>query len=428
MFVACGLWKRSQPIASENLLSGSHIMFMSRIQLPVVSMLTAQLLSAIVISFFVSSCAAPELGSTIDLGLESSKAAPKKTRSRAKDLKKKSEDVEKGQDGNTVISRETPGGAAALGKAQPMPPVVAVAEKPVTVLPDDPDVPTPVSDMPAPKPANSQGSVKTNQVSAVKSDHEQPEKEKSGFSFFKRSAKKEVSPGQNSKNQADATLANEDVADRGQPPDGDARDKKADAQKSDDTAESEKAADQSAKDGASNSPEIAPGHVLAVTVVVNGAKEVEELGKRVSSTGAITLPLVGLVKVAGMTAEELSRDLQEKYSVFMRNPTVDCGFMVDNSPGAISPWGYVTVLGAVMAPGRINIPPTQDLSLSMAIQLSGGYADSAKDTSIRVTRVMEDKNLKSWDVNLRSAASEGKTENDLMLKAGDVIFVPEKVF
>lgn len=175
-------------------------------------------------------------------------------------------------------------------------------------------------------------------------------------------------------------------------------------------------------------PVVQPGHVVYVIVVVDGRTHIEELGKRVSSTGHITLPLVGLVKVKGLTTGQMSVRLKEKFSVYIKSPTVDSGFAVDSSPGAISPWGYVTVLGEVRAPGRISIPPTQDLNLSMAIQLAGGLDRSAKDTAIRVTRRDASDELKSRTINLRAAASKGKVKNDISLKAGDIIFVPQKVF
>jgi polysaccharide export outer membrane protein len=175
-------------------------------------------------------------------------------------------------------------------------------------------------------------------------------------------------------------------------------------------------------------PLIKPGHVLTVTVFVAGQKELEEIERRVSSSGQISLSLVGTVDVNGMTCPTLAAKLRELYKHYMRDPLVDVAFVVDKSPDAVSPWGYVTVLGRVKLPGRINIPPTQDLGLSMAIQLAGGLDSSAKDTAIKVTRPKADGTMETMEVNLRAAASQGKTENDVMLSAGDIIYVPEKVF
>ena len=187
------------------------------------------------------------------------------------------------------------------------------------------------------------------------------------------------------------------------------------------------AAAQPALDGAE--PRIQPGHVLTITVISKGQREVFEPERRVSSSGTITLPLVGLVPVAGKTMTELMDMLHVKYAEFILEPMIDVSFMVDRSPGAVSPWGTVTVLGRVNQPGRISIPPTQDLTLSMAIQLAGGLDRSARDTSIRVSRrKAETGEMEVMDVNLRSAASDGEVENDILLREGDVIYVPQRVF
>jgi len=179
----------------------------------------------------------------------------------------------------------------------------------------------------------------------------------------------------------------------------------------------------------SGEPRIQPGHVLIITVISQGKREFEETGKRVSATGSITLPLIGLVRVVGITMTELVDILHERYAEFIVDPMVDVSFMIDNSPGAVSPWGTVTILGRVNQPGRISIPPTQDLTLSMAVQLAGGLDRAARDTSIRVSRRDPDTGvMEVMDVNLRSAASDGQIENDILLQAGDVIYVPQRVF
>ena len=106
----------------------------------------------------------------------------------------------------------------------------------------------------------------------------------------------------------------------------------------------------------------------------------------------------------------------------------DVAFELDENPDSISPWGSVTVMGQVKKPGRINIPPTQDLSLSMAIQLAGGLDRSAKETEIIITRISKEGEKKKLKLNLKTAASEGELENDIQLLPDDVIYVPERIF
>ena len=174
-------------------------------------------------------------------------------------------------------------------------------------------------------------------------------------------------------------------------------------------------------------PTLRPGLVLTLTVTASGRKEVDEPKRRVSASGTITLPLIGSIKVDGLTIEQLSRDLTKAYAEYLHNPMVDVDFVIDESAGAVSPWGYVTVLGRVKQPGRIGMPPTLDLSLSMAIQLAGGLDTSAKLKGIKITRKTNGKG-KQFHVNLQAVGADGHVESDVKLKAGDIVYVPQRMF
>jgi protein involved in polysaccharide export with SLBB domain len=84
-------------------------------------------------------------------------------------------------------------------------------------------------------------------------------------------------------------------------------------------------------------------------------------------------------------------------------------------------------LGRVKKPGRVAIPATRDLTVSMAVQQAGGFDTSAKDTAIRITRSVGGK-TGSREVNLRAVGAQGRVAEDLMLLPGDVVFVPELMF
>lgn len=175
-------------------------------------------------------------------------------------------------------------------------------------------------------------------------------------------------------------------------------------------------------------PRLRPGLVIQVAVLVAGKKEIDETNKRVSNSGEIVLPLIGGVNVNGMSLSELDAHLAKLYSAFFINPQVVVEFVLEQSKEAVSPWGYVTVLGRIKAPGRVSIPPTQDLTVSTAIQQSGGLDTSAKDTAIRVTRERPDGLMEQYEINLKAVGSEGQFRNDLILKSGDIVYVPEMIF
>ncbi len=174
-------------------------------------------------------------------------------------------------------------------------------------------------------------------------------------------------------------------------------------------------------------PVIKQGLLIKVTVFAGGKKEVDEPFKRVSVGGIITLPLVGYIKVEGLTLRDLSAMLKTQYSAYLRDPSIDVDFVLETGDSAISPWGYITVLGRVKKPGRVNIPPTQDLTLSMAVQFAGGLDTSAKIYGIKISREKNGQ-TEQIEVDLQSVGSKGEVDSDIKLYPGDVVYVPERVF
>lgn len=171
-----------------------------------------------------------------------------------------------------------------------------------------------------------------------------------------------------------------------------------------------------------------PGLSIGLAVLVGGKKEIDESAKRISEGGTIILPLLGEVAVMDSTLDELRLQLVEGYRKYFVDPQVIVDFAMDPGAGDISPWGFLTVLGRVMRPGRIAIPATRDLTVSGAIQKAGGFSTSAKQNAILVSRSMPDGSIKTFNVNLTAVGKAGRLEEDLILEANDVVFVPEAMF
>lgn len=172
-------------------------------------------------------------------------------------------------------------------------------------------------------------------------------------------------------------------------------------------------------------PALQPGYMLDITVLASGTPEIEEKGKRVSMEGTLLVPLLGNVKVAGLTLPALSDLLTEAYKKYLRNPQVSLKFA--EGPGAVSPWGYVTVLGRVNRPGRVNMPAGGGMSVSMAIQAAGGFAKSAREAGIIVVRKHANNRIERFEVDLRDALHRGE-DADMRLASGDVLYVPVRIF
>lgn len=95
---------------------------------------------------------------------------------------------------------------------------------------------------------------------------------------------------------------------------------------------------------------------------------------RVSERGTIGLPLIGEVKLDGMTAQQAAAQIAGKYKEgkYLKNPQVAVGIQTVRSR-------QVSVLGSVVRPGRY---PLEDTSFRLAdvIAAAGGIAPGGSDT------------------------------------------------
>lgn len=125
----------------------------------------------------------------------------------------------------------------------------------------------------------------------------------------------------------------------------------------------------------------------------------------------------------GLTLDALKNKLVKAYQVYYKNPKVTVTFPPYDGKG-LSPWGTVTVLGEVRSPGPVNMPPTNDMTVTKVIQAAGGLMPYADQTGIKVTRCDKDGNQKSFVVDLDEIGKKGRPDKDMVLRAGDVVWVP----
>lgn len=126
---------------------------------------------------------------------------------------------------------------------------------------------------------------------------------------------------------------------------------------------------------ASGSDKIAPQDLLEIEVF-----KVPDLSKemRVDDAGNITMPLIGTVKAAGLTASQLEQQIAAKLAKdYMHNPQVSV--LVRESMG-----GRVTVSGAVRKPGMY--PISGGTTVTQAIALAEGLDRLAARDVITVFR------------------------------------------
>jgi polysaccharide export outer membrane protein len=159
---------------------------------------------------------------------------------------------------------------------------------------------------------------------------------------------------------------------------------------------------------------LGPGDLLQVTVF-----EAEELGTtvRVSSRGYITLPLLGQVAVEGLTAREAEVHIEARYNEkYIKGPHVSI-FVEEHLSQR------VTLIGQFKSPGTYDYPSKQRLLDVMA--LGGGLGDNAGRTA-QIRRAGKAGHAEeTLIVDLELLIQEGRSDLNIEINGGDVIFVPE---
>jgi len=152
---------------------------------------------------------------------------------------------------------------------------------------------------------------------------------------------------------------------------------------------------------------IGSADVLFISVL--GNTELDTVA-RVTPTGTISVPLVGDVQAAGLTAQELAGRLTRALAKKIRNPVVSVSLREINSY-------RVYILGSVAKPGVVS--SKSEITLLQALALSGGAVPGADLTLAYVARGNERLN-----VDFRKLLMEGDLSHNIVLKPEDVVVLP----
>jgi len=172
-------------------------------------------------------------------------------------------------------------------------------------------------------------------------------------------------------------------------------------------------------------PKIRPGLYLRIGVTASGSVTVEEMQKEVDLNGEIVMPMIGTVKCGGLTLVVLQEQIKAAYTKYVIDPQVSVSFIYNEAMGMKSPWGSVLVMGSIQRPGPVNMPPTRDLTVTRALMAAGNPTPMADKTRIRVSRREKDGKVSRYFIDVVEIGQRGRTELDMQLKSGDVVWVPE---
>ncbi|MCK5914226.1 MAG: polysaccharide biosynthesis/export family protein [Desulfuromusa sp.] len=163
---------------------------------------------------------------------------------------------------------------------------------------------------------------------------------------------------------------------------------------------------------------VGPGDVLLVNV--NGKAELSSpglissnnnvSGSRVDESGAIRLPLVGRVPVAGMNLSQIEASLRQVFSRYLADPWI----VVEISVYKSHP---LYLLGEFRDAGTFYMD--RPLTLLNGLALGGGMLDTANLRSARLVR-----DGKIIPVDIYQLLRQGSLQQNVWLHAEDTIYVP----
>ncbi len=137
--------------------------------------------------------------------------------------------------------------------------------------------------------------------------------------------------------------------------------------------------------------------------------------RTVGPDGQVPLQLIGAVRVAGRTLDEITTEINERYAVELVNPQVTVAVQQFS--------GLKVYVG-----GEVNTPGLQEyrggLTTLQAVVAAGGFKDSASLKSVVLIRQGDEGEPFGSVVDLSRVLKKAEFDLDVALAPADIIFVP----
>jgi polysaccharide export outer membrane protein len=133
--------------------------------------------------------------------------------------------------------------------------------------------------------------------------------------------------------------------------------------------------------------------------------------------GSLNLPQVGPVKISRMTLQQAAQTIEQKLASWLRRPNVTVS-LVQARPL------QVAIAGEVKRPGVYTLENLT--ALTQALQKAGGPTSLANLREVQVRRPLPQGQGQEQTItlNLVDLITAGNLNNDIVLRAGDSVFVP----
>lgn len=138
--------------------------------------------------------------------------------------------------------------------------------------------------------------------------------------------------------------------------------------------------------------------------------------------GKISVPLIGEVEAGGRTPSDVAGIIKKRLSEYIREPNVAVIITELRSHEFLS---RVRVTGAVRT--QRSMPHRQGMSVLDAVLEAGGVNDFASPNRTKLYRKLKDR-TQVIEIELGDILNKGRLETNFLLRPGDVITVPERLF
>jgi polysaccharide export outer membrane protein len=160
---------------------------------------------------------------------------------------------------------------------------------------------------------------------------------------------------------------------------------------------------------------ITPGDVLEIAFPF-----VPELNQTVAvqPDGYVSLKEVSDMRLQGRTVAQVKADLLDAYGQFVRDPVLTVTLKEFQAP-------YFIAGGDITKPGRYELRGAT--TLTEALALAGGPIRGANLSNVVIFRQSPNEQLEVKQVNVRSMYGKRDLSEDVLLRPGDMVFVPTGV-
>ena len=150
---------------------------------------------------------------------------------------------------------------------------------------------------------------------------------------------------------------------------------------------------------------------------------------QVQADGSLSLPLIGSVSVYGMTLEQASNAVKDRYGKYLKRPWITLKLLAPRPlqiaiAGEINRPGAYTISSAAGPGGTAEQMGTQMPTISRALRMAGGITQSADVRQIKIRRPQRNAGEQIISVDLWELLQNGDLRADMTLRDGDTIFIP----